>query len=301
MRNSWAVLLGLGALLALSLVFGLAVGSAVDPGWEIIISIRLPRVVLGLLVGAALGTAGAMLQALLHNPLADPFVLGISGGAALGGVTALGVGGSIGIATLSIPLAAFVGALLATLLLYVVAGRAGAGPSHALLLTGVIFNAFASSLIILITSLLDSSGITSVFLWLIGSIRHVDVWMIGAVGVILCLGLMAGIREAYALNLISQGEETALHLGVDVARTRLMTGGAAPDANAVPPMKSARRTPPLMSSTFASSSMDRDLGSGAISASASRRTPRRSFGGRRQGNSPSPDGRGGPEAAQWRG
>jgi len=220
LRNSWAVLLGLGALLALSLVFGLAVGSAVDPGWEIIISIRLPRVVLGLLVGAALGTAGAMLQALLHNPLADPFVLGISGGAALGGVTALGVGGSIGIATLSIPLAAFVGALLATLLLYVVAGRAGAGPSHALLLTGVIFNAFASSLIILITSLLDSSGITSVFLWLIGSIRHVDVWMIGAVGVLLCLGLMAGIREAYALNLISQGEETALHLGVDVARTR---------------------------------------------------------------------------------
>lgn len=220
MSRRTPALLGLTLLVTSSLALGLALGSAQDPSSEIILSIRLPRVILGLLVGAALGTAGAMLQALLQNPLADPFVLGISGGAALGGVTALGLGGAIGFAAVSIPIAAFVGALLATALLYWVAGRSNYGTTHALLLTGVIFNAFASSLIVLITSLLDASRITGVFLWLIGSIRHVDPWMIGAVSALLALGLFGGVRDAYALNLISQGEDTALHLGVDVTRVR---------------------------------------------------------------------------------
>ncbi len=214
------VLAVLGALLALAAGVSLAFGSAEQPSAEIILQIRLPRVLLGALVGAGLGTAGALLQALLQNPLADPFVLGISGGAALGGVAALGLGGALGAASLSVPLCAFLGALAATGLLYAIAGGSGRAPAHTLLLTGVIFNAFASSLIVFVTSAVDLSRVAGLFLWLIGSIRLVDSWMIGGVALLLATGLAVGLRDAYALNLLSQGDESASHLGVDVPRVR---------------------------------------------------------------------------------
>ena len=208
------------ATLALALAAGLAFGSADDPSRAILFEIRLPRVVLAALVGAALGTAGALLQALLQNPLADPFVLGISGGAALGGVAALAAGAAAGIGALTVPLAAFAGALVATGVLYGVAGSAGRASPQTLLLVGVIFNAFASSLIVFLTSALDVSRVAGVFLWLVGSIRLVDPWMIAAVAALLAAGLAVGVHDAFALNLVSQGDETALQLGVEVARVR---------------------------------------------------------------------------------
>jgi len=214
------LLLGLGGLLAGVFALGLALGSAEQPTAEIVLQIRLPRVILALLVGAGLGTAGALLQALLQNPLADPFVLGISGGAALGGVAALALGAGLGATGLTVPLLAFAGALGATGLLYLIAGGTSRAPAHTLLLTGVIFNAFASSLIVFLTTAVDLSRVAGMFLWLIGSIRLVDVWMIAGVAILLSGGLGVGLYDAYALNLLSQGDETASQLGVDVVRVR---------------------------------------------------------------------------------
>jgi len=219
MRDRATLLVLLGALLLVVLVASLWFGPVQHPTADIVLQIRLPRAVLAALVGAGLATAGALLQALLQNPLADPYVLGISGGAALGGVIALAFGWSVGIGSLSVPLVAFVGALCATGLLWAVAGGGGM-PPHGLLLSGIVFNAFASSLIVFVTTAADLSRVASVFLWLIGSIRLVDTWMIGAVAGFLALGLGVGLYHAYALNLLSQGEETAAHLGVEVARVR---------------------------------------------------------------------------------
>ena len=214
------VLAALAALVVLAALGGLALGSAERASADIVLQIRLPRVILGVFVGAGLATAGALLQALLQNPLADPFVLGISGGAALGGVGALALGAGFGIAGALVPVAAFGGALAATALLYAIAGGAGRAPAHTLLLVGVIFNAFASSVIVFVTSAVDLSRVAGLFLWLIGSIRLVDTWMIGAVGILLVAGLAVGLHDAYALNVVSQGDEVASHLGVDVVAVR---------------------------------------------------------------------------------
>ena len=156
-RQTAQVLLLLGGLLLGVMALSLAFGSAEHPTAEIVREIRLPRVLLAALVGAGLATAGALLQALLHNPLADPYILGISGGAALGGVAALALGAGVGVGALSVPGLAFLGALGATVLLYAVAGSVGRAPAHSLLLTGVVFNAFASSVIVFVSTVTDLS------------------------------------------------------------------------------------------------------------------------------------------------
>jgi iron complex transport system permease protein len=215
-----AALASLAALCVAALALGLLLGSAERPTAEIVLGIRLPRVVLGAFVGAGLATAGVLLQALLRNPLADPYVLGISGGAALGGVLALVLSGGAWLAAGVVPLFAFLGALCATGLLYAIAGASSRAPAYGLLLTGVVFNAFASSLIVFATALGDVSRMAGVFLWLIGSVRLVDPWMIAAVGLLLGLGLTVGVLHGFALNVLSLGREAALHLGVDADRVQ---------------------------------------------------------------------------------
>jgi len=212
-------LAALALLLAVAFAASLAVGSAQHATAGIVLDIRLPRALLAALVGAGLATAGALLQALLQNPLADPYVLGISGGAALGGVLALALGGAwLGGAL--VPAVAFAGALAASLLLYAVAAAGGRAPAHSLLLTGVVFNAFASSLIVFATSATDLARVAGVFLWLIGSIRLVEPALLSGVAVLFGVGLAIALRFAYALNLLAQGDETATHLGVDVPASR---------------------------------------------------------------------------------
>jgi iron complex transport system permease protein len=214
------VIAALAALLVASLLAALSVGSAENPTLAILLEIRLPRVLLGAIVGAGLATAGALLQALLQNPLADPYILGISGGAALGGVVALALGWTLGLGSISVPMLAFLGALAATALLYTVAGSGGAVPAHTLLLTGVVFNAFAASLIVFLTTAADLSRVAGIFLWLIGSIRLADPTVLLGVALLLAVGLGIGIHDAYALNLLSLGDESAAHLGVEVDRVR---------------------------------------------------------------------------------
>ncbi|MEX2204754.1 MAG: iron ABC transporter permease [Myxococcota bacterium] len=218
--NARRVLLPLALLLLACIGASLLIGSAQNATAEIVFEIRLPRALLAALVGAGLATAGALLQALLQNPLADPYVLGISGGAALGGVAALAAGLGFWLGGAAVPLVAFAGALGASLLLYAVAATGGRAPSHSLLLTGVVFNAFASSLIVFVTSASDLSRVASVFLWLIGSVRLVEPALLGGVALLFAVGLAIALRHAYALNLLAQGDETASYLGVDVPRVR---------------------------------------------------------------------------------
>ncbi|UCE87867.1 MAG: iron ABC transporter permease [Deltaproteobacteria bacterium] len=243
-------LLALAALAGLAAVLGISVGASRIPtldvlrallGGEvsaatrdIVLRVRLPRVVLGLGVGASLSVAGVLFQALLRNPLADPFVLGVSGGAALGGIAVLGLGAGLGLGYWAVPPAAFAGAVVTTLLLYAVAGvRGRLSPTH-LLLTGVVFNAFASAAIVFIAAMSGLVEGASIFLWLIGSLASAEAEQTLWVAAFLALGLACAVPLARGLNLLALGEESAEQLGVDVERykrillaaTSLMVGAA---------------------------------------------------------------------------
>jgi iron complex transport system permease protein len=205
-------------------------GASVD----IVLRVRLPRVVLGVLVGAALATAGAIFQALLRNPLADPYVLGVSGGAALAGIAVLALGSVAGIPTGSVPLAAFGGGLLATALLYWVSGGPGRSGPTGLLLTGVVFNAFASAGIVFLASIAGFFDGSRIFLWLIGHLSAVEIDAAGLVGASVGLGVGVACLLSRSLNLLALGDETAAELGVPVEAhrrwlllaTSLMVGAA---------------------------------------------------------------------------
>jgi iron complex transport system permease protein len=244
-----AVLLALAALLAAALAAGLAVGpSAVGPGealralldpaagpaGDIVRRIRLPRVGAAALVGASLSLAGVCFQALLRNPLADPYVLGISGGAALAGVAVMSLGAALGIGAGAVPAAAFVGALGATALLFGVAGWRGRLSATTLLLTGVVFNAFASAAIVFLASLGGMREGAGIFLWLIGTLSSAGGPLLAALAALLAAGLLCAWPLARALDLLALGDDTAEQLGVAVERTKrllllataLVVGGA---------------------------------------------------------------------------
>ncbi len=222
-----------GATDVVKTVFGDA--SEIDAATrDIVLRVRGPRVLLGLLVGAALATAGAVFQALLRNPLADPYVLGVSGGAALAGISVLALGATVALPTSSVPMAAFGGGLLATGLLYWVSGGRGRSSPTGLLLTGVVFNAFASAGIVFLASVAGFFEGSRIFLWLIGHLSAVEIDAVGVVGASVALGLVTAFLLSRSLNLLALGDESALHLGVPVEShrrwlllaTSLMVGAA---------------------------------------------------------------------------
>ena len=244
------VLGGLSVALILISLFALATGpSAV--GWsevtdllfsqagdavarDIVFGVRGPRVVLGLLVGAALATAGAVFQALLRNPLADPYVLGVSGGAALAGISVLALGSVFAIPASAVPMAAFGGGLVATALLYWVSGGRGRSSPTSLLLTGVVFNSFASAAIIFLASVAGFFEGSRIFLWLIGHLSAVEIDAVGFVAASVGVGCLTAGVLARSLNLLVLGDEAAAQLGVAVEAhrrwlllaTSLMVGAA---------------------------------------------------------------------------
>jgi iron complex transport system permease protein len=161
-------------------------------------------------------------------------VLGVSGGAALGGIVALSLGGSLGLGYAAVPPASFAGAVATLLLLFTVAGGRGRLSPTALLLTGVVFNAFASAAIVFLAS---SAGLVEggrIFLWLIGNLSDARPELAGWVAAFLALGLACALPFARSLNLLALGEEPALQLGVPVdalrrlllVATSLMVGAA---------------------------------------------------------------------------
>jgi len=229
-------LLVLAAAAGLSLGAGSAsIASAlrgVEPDATVVLRLRLPRVLLAAEVGAALSIAGATLQALLRNPLADPFVFGLSGGAAIGTALAVAAGGTaVGTATvaaatwiglLPAQLAAVLGALAAALLVVALGRSRGQLRPERALLVGVVFNSFASALVLSLEAILAPEKTQAVLLWLSGTLGYETGPVLSAAGVSVLLPALVLTALAGRLNLLALGEEGASALGIDVEATRLI-------------------------------------------------------------------------------
>ncbi len=185
----------------------------------ILLDIRLPRILLAAIVGASLAAAGAAYQALLRNPLAEPYLLGVSNGAAVGTMIALVF---FGAHEWSRPLMAFAGALLSTFAVYQLArGRTGATPER-LILAGVIVTTFLSSAIVFIMTLMDATRIRSFTFWLLGDLSGTSLSLLGMGALAALVGVIVLTFNARSLNLLMLGERDAFDLGVEVVRVRMM-------------------------------------------------------------------------------
>jgi len=253
-RNVLLILAALGTALVLVSLGALALGAVrlswsqvwaglfrATPGSEaavIVRQIRLPRVLLAILVGAALSVSGTGLQALLRNPLADPYVLGISSGAALGAIVSLWIGGH---ATALSPLVAFFGAVLTMTWVYLLGRRAGRLASYTLLLAGVVTAAFLSAIILFVLTLLSSRDVRGTAFWLMGDLSVVTDVQLRFLFPAILLAIVCLYAFAKDLNVLLLGEEEAAHLGVNVARvetavyllTSLLTGLAVSVSGAI--------------------------------------------------------------------
>jgi iron complex transport system permease protein len=230
--NAALVVLLLATLIACSLIGSVSVdlGRALQAGLAdnvdrvILFETRVPRVLLGAIVGAALATAGGALQGLMRNPLAEPHLIGVSGGAALGAVIAVIVGGrGVFAATSLLPLAAAIGALLSMAIVYWLALVRGRLQPYVLLLAGVVYNAFAGALIMFVNSIADYYQAYGILFWLMGSLATQSYQLVATIGAYAAVGMIWLILQARELNLLSLGEEGALQLGVDVHRVRRST------------------------------------------------------------------------------
>jgi iron complex transport system permease protein len=209
----------------LRVIFGQSSQISSDYGL-IVLNIRLPRILLGIIVGASLSVAGTSFQALLRNPLADPYVLGVSSGAALGSILALIAEPHLAIsplfAALLTPLGAFLGAAATITAVYFLGRREGQIDSSTLLLGGVITASFLSAVIMFLLNTLSGS-LRGVSFWLMGDLstplQKSLYWFLG-VGFFAAAGAI--YTTAADLNLLLAGEKEAMHLGVDVPRVRLV-------------------------------------------------------------------------------
>ena len=206
----------------------------------IIFSLRLPRIALAIGVGAALAVAGAAFQALLRNPLADPYVLGVSGGAALGSIIAIIFASELSYSVLYMrPLFGFAGAAIAKLVVYRL-GRREDDPAH-LVLAGVVMSTFLSSVIALITATTDNVKLRNITLWLLGDLSSGAVEGLIFVVLAVAAGAAVLVTQSRALNLMMIGERDAFAMGVETARVRwlvhltasLLTGAAVSAGGAI--------------------------------------------------------------------
>ncbi len=211
-------------------------GGAVLPADEYaVILVRLTRLGAAVCVGVALATVGTSLQALLRNPLADPYILGIAAGGGFGAAVATALGLSGGVAAFSaVNVFAFVGALAAVGAGVVVARAAGILSVHALLLAGVMVGAFFTSLILLVLAVVPARDQHAVFLWLMGDLANPDITPLKVGFTAAVVGVCAGLFVLLArpLDLIALGEEGAFHLGLSVERFKLVILGCAALATA---------------------------------------------------------------------
>jgi iron complex transport system permease protein len=188
----------------------------------ILFDIRIPRVLLGAGIGAALAVSGAALQALLRNPLAEPYLLGVSNGAALGTMLAIFIAGEVEIIR---PVFAFIGAVLATVAVYQMA-RSKAGMNvERLVLSGVIVTTMLSSIIVLLTSVLDAAKLRSFTFWLLGDLSQASKWGFILISASALLGTAALLIQSRSLNLLMIGERDAFDFGVEVGRVRALVFG----------------------------------------------------------------------------
>ncbi len=217
------VSVGPGQVLAsLARPLGLTLPWAVDPQHvSVVLDLRLPRALLAVLTGAGLAVSGAALQALFRNPLADPALLGVSGGAALFAAGAIVAGGALFGATpspLVLPACAFVGGLLATLVVWRCAQARGRTVTGVLLLAGLALNALTGAGTGLLTFAANDAQLRSLTFWNLGSLGGANREIVAGVAPFLVVALVVLLRSAGALNALLLGEAEAGHLGLDVRR-----------------------------------------------------------------------------------
>ena len=189
----------------------------------VLFDIRAPRVALALLVGGGFGATGAAMQALFRNPLADPGLVGVSSGAALGATTMIVLGPALFAAHVSaaaLPVAAFAGALAVAALVYRLAASRGRLALPLLLLAGIAINALAGAAIGLLTFVADDAQLRSLTFWSLGSLGGAQWSALAAVAPCVAIGGALLARERDALNALQLGETEALHLGVPVQRLK---------------------------------------------------------------------------------
>jgi len=222
----------LTALLAVSVVIGVSVGNQhidlttifSDPfSQTLFFRLRLPRVLMGLVIGASLAVCGAALQALFRNPLADPYTLGVSGGGALGASIAIAFGWSARF--FGIPLVfmtSFVGAMVAVTLVRAIARTGAVVLPGALLLSGVAVNLVSAAGVLTIQYMADSASALRILRWLVGSLDVVGLDSIYRMTAILAPAWIALLLLSRQLNLLAMDEDTAVTLGVNIRRCEMM-------------------------------------------------------------------------------
>jgi len=227
--------LSLGVILFLSLLLTVFIASLLgseklsffelnESQQAILFDIRLPRILVGACVGASLAVAGASLQSLLRNPLAEPYLLGVSNGAALGTMLAFVFFAQNEFAR---PVMAFAGASLATFAVYQMAKSRTGMNTERLVLAGVIVTTFLSSIIVLLTSLLDAAKLRSFTFWLLGDLSQATKNGFYLTLIVSVIGTIILSSQAKALNLMMIGERDAFDFGVEVKKTRLIVFGTA--------------------------------------------------------------------------
>ena len=233
--------LGLAILLLVICGAGLAVGASGTSLWAaladlaagrelslrdqvVLWEIRAPRVVMGVLVGAALAVSGAVLQGLFRNPLADPGIVGVSAGASLGAVTAIVLGGMLPFAAALgswlVPVAAFAGAWGATLLLYWIATRAGRTSVATMLLAGIALTALAMALTGLLVYMADDAQLRDFTFWNMGSLAGATWSKLHVAAPLILIPLAAAPLLARGLDGLALGEAAAGHIGIPVQRLK---------------------------------------------------------------------------------
>jgi iron complex transport system permease protein len=186
----------------------------------LVVNARLPRVLLAALAGLGLAASGCAFQAVLRNPLAEPYVLGVSGGAAFGATLALtlGVAQTTILAASAVPLAAFGGGVLATLAVLGLSRKLPHEGGATLLLSGIVINAIAAAAITMEKTLLSPEKSHELLFWLTGYLDVPPVNSLAVVGACVALGVAFLVAKAPALNVMCLGDEDAMHLGVDVSK-----------------------------------------------------------------------------------
>jgi iron complex transport system permease protein len=200
---------------------GIPVSASFTPEQEaILLGIRLPRVVLAALVGAALSVSGAVLQGLFRNPLADPALIGVSGGAALAAAAVIVLGAGSAWGGLLLPLCAFAGGLSATLFIYALAQRGGATVLTLMLLAGIAVNALSMAGIGLFSFLSSDEQLRNISFWTLGSLAAASWGLLATLLPFLAVGLAVLLRLAASLDALALGESQAGQLGVETRRVK---------------------------------------------------------------------------------
>ena len=230
-----AITLGLSIVLIVGMLFSLCRGSVpltLDEVWQalwhqglvqnqtIVWDLRLPRILAAALVGAALGMSGGLLQGMLRNSLADPFVLGISAGAGLVAIACI----TFSVASVYLPLGAWLGAMGTAAIVYILGYRAGTITAERLVLAGIAVSSLFGAMQTMMLLLNDESRLQSALNWLVGSLNGRGWSIVQVATPYVLVGLLAGCLLGRSINLLSLGDELAMSLGVSLVRTRLAIG-----------------------------------------------------------------------------